>query len=156
MAPRSESGLLLETLKKLGKSDLKTFQWHLIKGDVLDGLCSIPKAELEFADREDTVDKMVETYTAKDAVKITLAILKEIRQVNLAMELNDEYTALALAGGPGQVGEAGAGRGSSAVQPITISAQNGGFVFSPIMTGNTVAGSIHFPTGPAASQHPRP
>ncbi|XP_070991337.1 pyrin domain-containing protein 1-like [Oncorhynchus clarkii lewisi] len=154
MAPRSESGLLLETLKKLGKSDLKTFQWHLIKGDVLDGFCSIPKAELEFADREDTVDKMVETYTAKDAVKITLAILKEIRQINLAMELNDEYTA--LAGRPGQAGEAGAGRGSSAVQPITISAQNGGFVFSPIMTGNAVAGSIHFPTGPAASQHPRP
>ncbi|XP_064828056.1 caspase b-like [Oncorhynchus masou masou] len=154
MAPRSESGLLLETLKKLGKSDLKTFQWHLIKGDVLDGFGSIPKAELEFADREDTVDKMVETYTAKDAVKITLAILKEIRQVNVAMELNDEYTA--LAGGPGQVGEAGAGRGSSAVQPITISAQNGAFVFSPIMTGITVGGSIHFPTGSAASQHPRP
>ncbi|XP_055792632.1 caspase b-like [Salvelinus fontinalis] len=154
MAPRSESGLLLETLKKLGKSDLKTFQWHLISGDVLEGFCSIPKAGLEFADREDTVDKMVETYTAKDAVKITLAILKEIKQINLAMELNDKYTA--LAGGPGQVGEAGAGRGSSAVQPITISAQNGGFVFSPILTGNTVAGSVNFPTGPAASQHPGP
>ncbi|XP_042167538.1 caspase b-like isoform X1 [Oncorhynchus tshawytscha] len=152
MAPRSESGLLLKTLKQLGKSDLKTFQWHLIKGDVLDGFCSIPKAELEFADREDTVDKMVETYTAKGAVKITLAILKEIRQVNLAEKLNDEYTA----GGPGQVGEAGAGRGSSAVQPITISAQNGAFVFSPIMTGNTVGGSIHIPTGSAASQNPRP
>lgn len=54
---------------------------------------------------------------------------------------------LALAGGPGQVGEAGAGRGSSAVQPITISAQTGSFVFSPIMTGNTVAGSVNFPTG---------
>ncbi|XP_013984091.1 caspase b [Salmo salar] len=154
MAPRSESGLLLETLKELGKSDLKTFQWHLMKGDVLDGFCSIPKARLECADREDTVDLMVETYTAKDAVKITVAILEEMRQRNLAKELNDKYTA--LAGGPGQVGEAGAGRGSSAVQPITISAQTGSFVFSPIMTGNTVAGSVNFPTGPAASQHPGP
>uniref|UniRef100_A0A4W5KDI3 Pyrin domain-containing protein n=1 Tax=Hucho hucho TaxID=62062 RepID=A0A4W5KDI3_9TELE len=153
MAPRSESGLLLETLKNLGKSDLKTFQWHLMKG-VLDGFCSIPKAELECADREDTVDKMVATYTAKDAVKITLAILVEMKQCNLAKELNDKYTA--LAGGPGQVGEAGARRGSSPVQPITISAQTGAFVFSPIMTGNTVGGSVNFPTGPAASQHPRP
>lgn len=92
MAPRSESGLLLETLKELGKSDLKTFQWHLMKGDVLDGFCSIPKARLECADREDTVDLMVETYTAKDAVKITVAILEEMRQRNLAKELNDKYT----------------------------------------------------------------
>ncbi|KAK6305355.1 hypothetical protein J4Q44_G00241350 [Coregonus suidteri] len=153
MASRSVPGLLLETLKDLGKSDLKEFQWHLINGGVLDDCCSIPKARLECAEREDTVDRMVETYMEKGAVKITLAILKVMKQNNLAKDLNDKYTA--LAGGPGHVGVAGAGRGSSAVQPITISAQNGSYAFCPIVTGNTVAGSINFPTGPAASQLPR-
>ena len=42
---------------------------------------------LEKADREDTVDKMVQSYSHHRAVEITLTILKKINQNQLAEQL---------------------------------------------------------------------
>ncbi|XP_036419925.1 NACHT, LRR and PYD domains-containing protein 12-like [Colossoma macropomum] len=76
--------VLLDTLENLVQDDLKTFQWHLIRG--VKGFTPIQRALLEKADRPDTVDKMVQRY-GLGAVEITLAILKKINQNHLAEEL---------------------------------------------------------------------
>uniref|UniRef100_A0A4W5KZP6 Pyrin domain-containing protein n=1 Tax=Hucho hucho TaxID=62062 RepID=A0A4W5KZP6_9TELE len=81
--------LLLNTLKKLGRSDLKTFQWYLIQG--VGGFPSISKCQLEKATRPTTVDRMVESYCDEGAVKITLVILRKMDQNNLADELKEKF-----------------------------------------------------------------
>ncbi|XP_067084516.1 NACHT, LRR and PYD domains-containing protein 3-like isoform X2 [Osmerus mordax] len=77
---------LLKTLEQLEEKELKTFQWFLHHG-VSDGFDPIPKSRLEKAARTDTVDRMVETYTLEGALKITVEILKEMNQNNLAQKL---------------------------------------------------------------------
>uniref|UniRef100_A0A7N6BMA8 Pyrin domain-containing protein n=1 Tax=Anabas testudineus TaxID=64144 RepID=A0A7N6BMA8_ANATE len=47
---------LLETLEDLADKELKTFKWYLQQADFLKDLLSIPKSQLENADRPDTVD----------------------------------------------------------------------------------------------------
>ncbi|KAL7846145.1 hypothetical protein AOLI_G00243370 [Acnodon oligacanthus] len=79
------SQVLLDTLQNLGVKDLKLFQWKLTSG--VEGFKSIPKALLENADRLDTVDKMVASYELRGAVAITLDILKNMNQNQLAEEL---------------------------------------------------------------------
>uniref|UniRef100_A0AAR2IM12 NACHT domain-containing protein n=1 Tax=Pygocentrus nattereri TaxID=42514 RepID=A0AAR2IM12_PYGNA len=79
------SQALLDTLQNLGGKDLKLFQWKLTSG--VEGFKSIPKALLENADRLDTVDKMAASYGLSGAVAITLDILKNINQNQLAEEL---------------------------------------------------------------------
>uniref|UniRef100_A0A4W5PLC7 NACHT domain-containing protein n=1 Tax=Hucho hucho TaxID=62062 RepID=A0A4W5PLC7_9TELE len=81
--------LLLNTLEELGRSDLNTFQWHLIKG--VGCFSSISKGKLEDADRLVTVDRMVESYCDEGAVKITLVILRMMGQNNLADELKEKF-----------------------------------------------------------------
>lgn len=66
------------------------FQWFLNQ-DVLEGFSSIPSSRLENADRQDTVDKMVETYGPEGAVKISLEILRKMSQNQLAETLRNEY-----------------------------------------------------------------
>uniref|UniRef100_A0A4W5PQV2 Pyrin domain-containing protein n=1 Tax=Hucho hucho TaxID=62062 RepID=A0A4W5PQV2_9TELE len=60
----------------------KMFQWFLNQ-DMLEGFISIPRSRLENADRQDTVDKMVETYGPEGAVKISLEILRKMDENNL-------------------------------------------------------------------------
>ncbi|XP_045565953.1 uncharacterized protein isoform X2 [Salmo salar] len=79
--------LLLDTLEELGRSDMKKFQWYLIKG--VEGFSSISKGQLEDADRLVTVDRMVESYCDEGAVKITLEILRKMGLNNLADELKE-------------------------------------------------------------------
>ena len=77
--------VLLDTLENLVQDDLKTFQWHLIRG--VKGFTPIQRALLEKADRPDTVDRMAQRYGHSGAVEITLTILKKINQNHLAEEL---------------------------------------------------------------------
>uniref|UniRef100_A0A674C9E4 Pyrin domain-containing protein n=1 Tax=Salmo trutta TaxID=8032 RepID=A0A674C9E4_SALTR len=77
---------LLATLEELVTDELKMFQWFLNQ-NVLEGFSSIPSSRLENADRQDTVDKMVETYGPEGAVKISLEILRKMDQNNLAENL---------------------------------------------------------------------
>uniref|UniRef100_A0AAR2L4A4 Pyrin domain-containing protein n=1 Tax=Pygocentrus nattereri TaxID=42514 RepID=A0AAR2L4A4_PYGNA len=77
--------VLLDILQNLLEEDLKSFQWYLSNG--VEGFTHIPRAQLEKADRHDTVDKMVQSYGHNGAVEITQAILKNINQNQLAEEL---------------------------------------------------------------------
>uniref|UniRef100_A0A4W5R9Q3 B30.2/SPRY domain-containing protein n=1 Tax=Hucho hucho TaxID=62062 RepID=A0A4W5R9Q3_9TELE len=86
--------LLLATLNQLADDDLKTFKWYLKQHDGFIsqmGLCVISKSQLEKADREDTVDKMTETYSYVDTLNISLEILRRINQNNLAEKLKIDY-----------------------------------------------------------------
>ncbi|XP_014049925.2 NLR family CARD domain-containing protein 3 isoform X5 [Salmo salar] len=86
--------LLLATLNQLADDDLKTFKWYLKQHDGFIsqmGLCAISKSQLENADREDTLDKMTETYSYADTLKISLEILRRINQNNLAEKLKTDY-----------------------------------------------------------------
>uniref|UniRef100_A0A4W5QKX4 Pyrin domain-containing protein n=1 Tax=Hucho hucho TaxID=62062 RepID=A0A4W5QKX4_9TELE len=75
--------LLLATLNELGKAELKTFIWYLRQG--VEGFPQrIPVSQLEYADREETIDLMVGTYQPEEAVKITLEILRKMNQNQLA------------------------------------------------------------------------
>ena len=64
--------------------ELGTFQSLLTTG--LPGYPPIPKTELWNADRQDTVDLMVEKYNAERAVKITLEILRTMDRSDLTDE----------------------------------------------------------------------
>ena len=82
----SKTNQLLQTLEQLEEKEFKKFKWFLIN-DVPDGFDPIPKNKLENADEMDTVETMVETYTFKQAMKITVEILRNMNQNNLAERL---------------------------------------------------------------------
>ncbi|XP_030640877.1 NACHT, LRR and PYD domains-containing protein 12-like [Chanos chanos] len=82
--------ILLRTLEELERAELKKFKWFLHTEKGVEGFSHIPKAQLENADVQDTVDKMVERYKPRGAVEITLLILKEIGLNNLAGKLESE------------------------------------------------------------------
>ncbi|KAI2668959.1 NLR family CARD domain-containing protein 3 [Labeo rohita] len=75
--------LLVNSLKELGK-DLKEFRWFLNnKG--------IPKYDLQNADVFDIVDKMVDRFGPKEAVLITVDILRKMNQNLLSEQLKKKY-----------------------------------------------------------------
>ncbi|KAG7234928.1 hypothetical protein INR49_003568, partial [Caranx melampygus] len=78
---------LLETLEDLGDKELKTFKWYLQQPDFLRGVPSIPKSRLEKADRPDTVDMMVETYSHQ-FVEVATRVLKRMRRNDLVRRLS--------------------------------------------------------------------
>ncbi|XP_030640829.1 NACHT, LRR and PYD domains-containing protein 3-like [Chanos chanos] len=82
--------ILLETLEELKRAELKRFQWYLTAENELEGFSHIPKAQLENADVQDTVDKMVERHKPRGAVEITLLILRKMEQNNLAEKLESK------------------------------------------------------------------
>ncbi|ROL53438.1 NACHT, LRR and PYD domains-containing protein 12 [Anabarilius grahami] len=75
---------LLDTLETLDSEKLKRFKWHL-KQDA-----HVSAADLESADVIDTVDLMMACCGPERAVKITLNILRKMRQNHLAEELENE------------------------------------------------------------------
>ncbi|XP_030640491.1 NACHT, LRR and PYD domains-containing protein 12-like [Chanos chanos] len=83
--------ILLVILEELERAELKRFQWYLTTENALEGFSHIPKSQLENADVQDTVDKMVERYKPRGAVDITLIILKKMEQNNLAEKLENKH-----------------------------------------------------------------
>lgn len=63
-----------KTLEKIREDDLKNFEWFLKQDDNLEGFSGIPEARLEKADRQDTVDLMVQNYQGPGALKVTLMV----------------------------------------------------------------------------------
>ncbi len=78
--------LLLNSLKELGKEELKVFQWHLKKNHK-----DLSNSEMEDADRLKTVDTMVDHFGEEDAVKNTVKILRKMNKNNLANQLEDKH-----------------------------------------------------------------
>ncbi|XP_043093122.1 NACHT, LRR and PYD domains-containing protein 12-like isoform X2 [Puntigrus tetrazona] len=73
--------LLYDTMDELEKDKMKRFKGFLKE----DG--PIPASVLETADATDTVDLMLDRFGPEKAVKITLDILKKMKQNNLAQQL---------------------------------------------------------------------
>lgn len=74
---------LLNTLEKLEERDFNKFKWFLKHDDILEGFKGIPVARLEKAERQDTVDLMVQQYQEHGALKVTLKVLKKIHRNDL-------------------------------------------------------------------------
>ncbi|NP_001094426.1 uncharacterized protein LOC571990 [Danio rerio] len=76
--------LLKNKLEGLVEAELKEFQWYLMN----DHVC-VTKAEMENADRLKTVDMMVSCFGPKEALKITVDILRKIKKNDLAEKLEN-------------------------------------------------------------------
>lgn len=79
---------LLETLEDLGDKELKHFKWYLQQADFLKDFPSIPKCQLEDADRPDTVDLMMQTYSHQ-CVEVARKVLKRMRRNDLVESLSN-------------------------------------------------------------------
>ncbi|XP_036804810.1 NACHT, LRR and PYD domains-containing protein 1a isoform X2 [Oncorhynchus mykiss] len=82
--------LLLTGLEELTEEQLKTFQSHLTTVQLL-GFPPIPERQLENVDRQVTVDQMVKRYDPEGAVEITVEILREMNQHDLAKKLQRDH-----------------------------------------------------------------
>lgn len=80
------SHFLLSILDELGAADFKRFRWNLTQ-QVLDGCKPILKGQLESADRQDTVSKMIENYGEDIALILAVEILRMMNHNNAADRL---------------------------------------------------------------------
>ncbi|KAI3363959.1 hypothetical protein L3Q82_001551 [Scortum barcoo] len=76
------------SLEDLGDEDFKKFKWLLQQPEVLDGFPAIPKSRLEKADRVDTVDQMVHTFSI-NTIKVTKKVLGKMNQNDLEKNLSN-------------------------------------------------------------------
>uniref|UniRef100_A0A674C2Q8 Uncharacterized LOC115178189 n=1 Tax=Salmo trutta TaxID=8032 RepID=A0A674C2Q8_SALTR len=85
---KKREALLLATLGELSTDELKIFQQELTPSKQLPPYLTafppIPETQLENADRQVTVDQMVERYGPEGAVEITLTTLRRKNQNDLA------------------------------------------------------------------------
>lgn len=72
--------LLLNSLEEMNEENFKKFKFYL-------GSRAIPEAQLEQADRTDTVNKIIQCYTTEGAVEATVTILRKQRMNELAENL---------------------------------------------------------------------
>ncbi|XP_051273401.1 E3 ubiquitin-protein ligase TRIM17-like isoform X5 [Dicentrarchus labrax] len=88
--PEHIEQFLVDYLDELDEKQLSTFQWHLglIRRD---GCRLFPKAELEKATREQTVDKLVQVYEEEEAVVTTVDIFSKMKLNNLAKRLTQAH-----------------------------------------------------------------
>ncbi|XP_051264999.1 NACHT, LRR and PYD domains-containing protein 14-like isoform X1 [Dicentrarchus labrax] len=77
--------VLLATLEHLGTEEFRKFKWYL--QGVLESFPAIKKSQLENADREDTVDQMVQAYCI-NTIKVTTMVLREMNLNDLAEKLS--------------------------------------------------------------------
>uniref|UniRef100_A0A671U068 Pyrin domain-containing protein n=1 Tax=Sparus aurata TaxID=8175 RepID=A0A671U068_SPAAU len=78
--------IIFTTLENLGDEDFQKFKWHL--QGALEGFPAIPKCRLDKANREDTVDQMVQTYCI-NTIKVTRMVLGAINQNDLLEKLSN-------------------------------------------------------------------
>lgn len=83
---------LLKTLNELEQKEFESFRWFLHSG-CLEGLPNIPKSNLEDANRMQTVDMIVQTYS-QQSVEVAKEILKKIRRKDLVEKLTNLCTAV--------------------------------------------------------------
>ncbi|KAI4832616.1 hypothetical protein KUCAC02_015578 [Chaenocephalus aceratus] len=82
--------LLLRTLKDFRNEAFLEFKWYLNQKN-LDGVEPIPLSDLEDADRGETVSQMTRSYSAEMAVKVTVKILKKMRNKDDGERLTKKY-----------------------------------------------------------------
>ncbi|CAB1344205.1 unnamed protein product, partial [Coregonus sp. 'balchen'] len=87
----TSAALLLTTLEELTEEQLKTFMWFLTSG-LLPDCPPIPERQLQNADRQVTVDEMVESFRPERAVEITVEILRRMNLDYLIEKLKRDHT----------------------------------------------------------------
>uniref|UniRef100_A0A667WR24 Pyrin domain-containing protein n=1 Tax=Myripristis murdjan TaxID=586833 RepID=A0A667WR24_9TELE len=78
--------LLLRVLEDLGEKELQSFKWFLQQPGILNDLPAIPKSRLETADRQDTLNEMVKTYSLY-TVEVTKRVLTKMNKNDLVQQL---------------------------------------------------------------------
>ncbi|XP_063316835.1 E3 ubiquitin-protein ligase TRIM21-like isoform X2 [Pelmatolapia mariae] len=81
---------LWHTLESLTAEQFKNFKWFLKEEDVKNGFPAIAEARLEGADRQDTIDLMVQKYRCSGAVQKTMKILGKINRNDLVQDLSNK------------------------------------------------------------------
>lgn len=79
--------MLPDILEDLNDEEFKKFNWHL-KTEVWNNISPIKENYLSKADRNDTVDLMVQTYEITGAVQVMENILKMICRNDLVKKLS--------------------------------------------------------------------
>lgn len=74
---------LWKTLQQLKDDEFKKFKWFLKQDEV----SSISTAQLEKADRQDTVDLMAQKYGSTGAITESMKVLEEISRNDLVQSL---------------------------------------------------------------------
>ncbi|KAM8772726.1 NLR family CARD domain-containing protein 3-like isoform 1-T3 [Acanthopagrus schlegelii] len=118
---------IFNTLEDLKVDEFKDFKWYLKLPDILEGYQPIKQSRLETAERRDTVDLMVNTFTLDGALKVTKKILEKIKRNDLVQSLS------ANSSGP---------EAETQVGSTTVTAQTGGVIFTPHMTGVNIGRDI--------------
>lgn len=80
---------LLNTLEDLNDEEFKKFKWFLKLPGNLEGYDAIKTFRLENAERQDTVDLMVNTYKLHGALEMTKTVLEKTGRNDLVQRLSD-------------------------------------------------------------------
>ncbi|XP_029938457.1 NACHT, LRR and PYD domains-containing protein 3-like [Salarias fasciatus] len=83
----SDPEVLLGILDDLGDEDFRRFKWYFWHGGALEGFKPIPKSKVETLNREDTVDKIFDTYSDR-----TLEVTKMVLEKMQTKGKSDEHT----------------------------------------------------------------
>ncbi|XP_071378736.1 protein NLRC3-like [Centroberyx affinis] len=83
---------LLDTLEDLRDEEFKKFKWFLPQAEIPKGFPAIKKSRLEKADRQDTVDQMVQTYN-QHSLEVTKKVLMKINRNDLVQSLSNTSSA---------------------------------------------------------------
>ncbi|XP_035849881.1 pyrin-like [Sander lucioperca] len=107
---------LFNTLEDLKEDEFKKFKWYLQQPNILEGYQSIKVSMLEDAERQDTVDVMVNTYHLHGALKVTKKVLEMINRNDLAQSLPDTSSGPEESVHVSDVGETSQNRGTPSSQ----------------------------------------
>ncbi|KAM8772104.1 NACHT, LRR and PYD domains-containing protein 3-like [Acanthopagrus schlegelii] len=107
---------IFNTLEDLKVDEFKDFKWHLKLPDILEGYQPVTQSRLETAERRDTVDLMVNTFTLDGALKVTKKILEKIKRNDLVQSLSPNSSGPEVSVSVDDVGETPENRGPSSSQ----------------------------------------
>ncbi|XP_030576159.1 pyrin-like [Archocentrus centrarchus] len=82
---------LWQTLGNLTNDQFKNFKWFLKQGHECTSFLAISEAQLEGADRPDTIDLMVQKHGYPRALQLTTEILEKISRNDLVQDLTNNY-----------------------------------------------------------------
>ncbi|XP_068587641.1 NACHT, LRR and PYD domains-containing protein 12-like [Cebidichthys violaceus] len=112
----SRKELLLGVLQDLGNEEFIHFQWFLKQTEIVEGFPAIPKSRLEEANRHDTVDQMVQSYSLPGALQITVEVLRKISRNDLVERFSKSGSEPNGSDDPDDVGETSENTGPSSIQ----------------------------------------
>ncbi|XP_074554679.1 uncharacterized protein LOC141810773 [Halichoeres trimaculatus] len=80
---------LWEILQDLKEEEFEIFKWFLKQDDNVEGFSGIKVAQLEKAERQHTVDLLVQKYQGHGALEVTVVVLKKISRNDLVERLQN-------------------------------------------------------------------